>query len=159
MEEDFRWSDSTGNQEVKEEYKEVTWVNIDGKMHLRSGHLPDQPFVELDVETCKVKEDYEPWTSEGNLLNWTDDSVQSTIGDDEGGYRYLRSAQMHYLNDELWVIVTYNTKEYQSRVKRLVIEVYKRKGRHFTRTQEIPLFKEDGSTPFLGAKDRREYCA
>jgi len=73
-----------------------------------------------------VKEGFEPWTSQDNLLNWTDSSTQSTVGNDEDGYRYFRGAQMHYLNEELWVIVTYFAKEYTSPLKRLVIEVYKR---------------------------------
>lgn len=63
---------------------------------------------------------------------------------------------MHYLNDELWIIVEYlDTASWSSgSVKRYVIEVYSRKDRHFTRVQEIPLYKEDGETLFLGAKRR-----
>jgi hypothetical protein len=87
---DWEWEKSHGTAEVKGVYKEVTFVLIDGKMHIRSSHLPNEPFVELDPDTCKVKEGYEPWTSEGNLLNWTSDTEQSTIGDEENGYRYLR---------------------------------------------------------------------
>jgi len=160
MREDFYCEECTGSAETQSIYSEVTWVVIDNKVHIRSAHLPDQPFVELDVDTCKVMEDYEPWTSEDNLLNWTDNTTQSTVGNDEDGYRYFRGAQMHYLNDELWVIVPYFAKEYTSSLKRLVIEVYKREGRHFTRTNEILLKKEDGVTPFKGAKRRaQEYCS
>ena len=126
----------------------MTWVRINGKVHLRSEHLPDQPFVELDVETCKVKEGYEPWTSEGNLLNWTKTDVASTEGDEENGFRYLRATQMHFLNNELWIMVPYYESDYNSAIKRLVVEVWKLKGRHFTRTQEIPLFKENGTSSF-----------
>ena len=63
---------------------------------------------------------------------------------------------MHYLNNELWIIVPYHdTCDWGTgSVKRYVIEVYRRNNRHFTRVQEIPLFKEDGTTPFLGAKRR-----
>ena len=53
------------------EYSEVTFVTIDGKIHIRSGHLPNEPFVELDKATHKVKEGFEPWTSTDNLLSWT----------------------------------------------------------------------------------------
>ncbi len=122
-------------------------------MHIRSGHLPNEPFVELDPETCMVKENYEPYTSEDNLLNWTSEE-SSNFGDEEGGYRYLRPTQMHYLNKELWIIVPYYAKEYTSSIKRLVIEVWELEGRHFTRKQQIPLFKEDGKTPFVGSKSR-----
>ena len=56
---------------MKDIFKEVTFVTIEGKIHIRSAHLPIEPFVELDPETCEVKENYEPWTSEDNLLNWS----------------------------------------------------------------------------------------
>ena len=111
------WQESTGCTEVKNTYKAVTFVNIDGKVHLRSGHLPDEPFVELDVETCKVKEGYEPFTSQDNLLSWTSDTEQSTIGDEQQGFRYLRGAQMHYLNGELWIMATYRAGTWDSEVK------------------------------------------
>ena len=64
------WEDSNGNYECRREYNQVTFVRIDGKVHIRSSHLPDQPFVELDYESCAVKENYQPWTSQDNLLNW-----------------------------------------------------------------------------------------
>ena len=86
---DQYWEESKGDTSVKNIYKQVTFVRIDGKVYLRSGHLEDQPFVELDVETCKVKEGFTPWTSEDNLLNWSKTDVQSTIGDSDGGFRYL----------------------------------------------------------------------
>jgi hypothetical protein len=87
----------------------VTFVRIDGKIYLRSGHLEDQPFVELDVETCKVKEGFTPWTSGDNLLNWSKTDVQSIIGDSDGGFRYLRPTQMHYHEGELWIVAPYYT--------------------------------------------------
>ena len=46
------WEDSDGNKDVKDSYKQVTFVTIDGKVHIRSGHLPDQPFVALDYDKC-----------------------------------------------------------------------------------------------------------
>jgi len=52
MREDFTCEDCTGCAETQSIYKEVTWVVIDDKVHIRSAHLPDQPFVELDVDTC-----------------------------------------------------------------------------------------------------------
>jgi len=141
------WDESSGNADVRSIYKQVTFVRIDEKVYLRSGHLPDQPFVPLDYEKCAVsEEEFTPWTSEDNLLNWQSIDSPSMIGDDEGGYRWLRATQMHYLNNELWIIVPYlDTKDWSSgSIKRYVIEAYKREGHHFTRTQEIPLYKEDG---------------
>ena len=132
-ESDQYWEESRGNTSVKNEYKQVTWVRIDGKIYLRSGHLPNEPFVELDIEECKVKENYEPWTSTDNLLNWTDSEAQSTVGSAETGYRYLRPTQMHYMNSELWVVAPYYADKYSSSIKRLVIEVYSRDNRNFTR--------------------------
>ena len=154
---DQYWEDSTGNTSVKSTYNQLTWVRIDGKIYMRSGHLEDQPFVELDTESCKAKEDFTPWTSEDNLLNWTKSDVQSSIGSEAEGYRYLRPTQMHYHNNELWVMVPYYQDSYTSPVKRLVIEVFEREEgtQHFKKKNEIPLFKEDGLTPFLGAKRRR----
>lgn len=143
-ESDQYWEESKGNTAVKSEYKQVTWVRIDGKIYLRSGHLENEPFVELDIDQCKVKEDYTPWTSEDNLLNWTKTDEQSTIGNEEDGYRYLRPTQMHYHNGELWIMVPYYTNSYTSPIKRLVVEVYTRDGQHFTKSDEIPLFMEDG---------------
>ena len=63
---------------------------------------------------------------------------------------------MHYLNNELWIMAPYYTDSYDSDIKRLVVEVYDRNDRHFTRTQEITLYKEDGLTPFRGAKRRKK---
>ena len=40
---------------------------------------------------------------------------------------------MHYLNNELWIMVPYYTKDYNSPIKRLVVEVWERNERHFTR--------------------------
>jgi len=134
---DWSWANSDGNRECKDVYKDVTFVTIDGKVHLRSSHLPDQPFVELDVEKCAVKEDYEPWTSEDNLLNWSEDNETGEVQESEtDGYRLLRPTQMHYFDNELWIIVPYyRTNKYTSgTIKRLVVEVWKREGRHFTRT-------------------------
>ena len=148
------WNDSSGCTEVKNIYKVLTFVNIDGQVHVRSGHLPDEPFVPLDRETCKVAENYQPFTSEDNLLNWTSDSEQSAIGSAEKGYRYLRGAQMHYRDNELWIMASYKESTWDSPIKQYVVEVYKREGRCFRRTQEIPLFKEDGTTRFQGAKRR-----
>jgi hypothetical protein len=74
MGDNFTWAESSGATDVKSVYKNLTFVNIEGKIHIRSGHLPEEPFVALDSETCKVQENYEPWTSEDNLLNWTSDS-------------------------------------------------------------------------------------
>ena len=62
---------------------------------------------------------------------------------------------MHYLNGELWIVAPYYESNYESAIKRYVVEVWKREGRHFTRVQEIPLYKEDGSTNFQGSKDRK----
>lgn len=109
----------------------------------------------IDKDSCKIKEDYEPWTSEGNLLNFTKTDEESKEGSEEGGYRYLRGTRMHYLNGELWIVVPYYESNYESAIKRYVVEVWKREGRHFTRVQEIPLFKEDGSTNFQGSKNRK----
>ena len=106
---DQYWEESKGDTSVKSIYKQVTFVRIDGKVYLRSGHLEDQPFVELDVETCKVKEGFIPWTSEDNLLNWSKTEVQSTIGDNDSGFRYLRPTQMHYNDSELWIVAPYYT--------------------------------------------------
>ena len=117
--------------------------------------MADEPFVLLDRDTCKVKEGYEPWTSEGNLLNWSKTDEQSTEGDSDKGFRYLRATQMHYHDDELWIVAPYYEGAYESSIKRLVVEVYSKEGRHFTRTQEIPLTKEDGVTAFQGAKRRK----
>jgi len=99
------WIEKDGNNSAN--YKSVTFVLIDGKVHIRSGHLPEEPFVELDSDKCAVKESYTPFTSEGNLLNWTKDGENSTDGDDNRGYRYLRATQMHYKNNELWVMAVY----------------------------------------------------
>ena len=148
------WDDSAGCTEVKNTYKTLTFVDIDGTIHVRSGHLPGEPFVPLDRETCKVAENYEPWTSEGDLLNWTSDSEQSAVGSAERGYRYLRGAQMHYLDGELWVMASYKESTWDSPIKQCVVEVWKRENRHFKRAREIPLFKEDGTTRFQGAKRR-----
>ena len=54
---------------------------------------------------------------------------------------------MHYLDNELWIVVPYfkrNTWYSSGALMRIIVEVYKREGRNFTRTQEIPLLKEDG---------------
>jgi len=64
-------------------------------MHIRSGHLEDHPFVELDPETCKVKDNFTPWTSQDDLLKWSKTDVQSTIGDSDTGFRYLRPIPLH----------------------------------------------------------------
>lgn len=133
----------------------MTFVLIDGKMHIRSGHLEDHPFVELDPETCKVKDNFTPWTSQDDLLKWSKTDVQSTIGDSDTGFRYLRPTQMHYHDGELWIVAPYYTDAFDSPIKRLVVEVYQREGRHFTRILEIPLHKEDGITTFKGSKQRR----
>ena len=61
---------------------------------------------------------------------------------------------MHYRNDELWVMAVYKENSWTSSVKQYVVEVYKRTGRHFKRIQEIPLFKENGTDAFKGAKRR-----
>jgi len=90
---------------------------------MRSSHLPDQPFVPIDKETCKVKEEYEPWTSEGNLLNWTnlEENKAEDGGDDEFGKRTLRATLMHYLDNELWIVAPYYKND---QVKRMAVEVY-----------------------------------
>lgn len=62
---------------------------------------------------------------------------------------------MHYHDGELWIVAPYYESNYESSIKRLVVEVWKKEGRHFTRTQEIPLTKEDGVTSFQGAKRRK----
>ena len=129
-------------------------MTIDGKIHIRTGTEPNEPFVELNVETCRVKEDFQKWTSDDNLLNWADTGAVAVEGDDEKGYRYLRGSQMHYLDNELWIGVPYYESDYNSSIKGLVMEVWTREGRHFSRTQEIPLYKEDGKTTFKGAKRR-----
>ena len=61
------------------------------------------------------------------------------------------------MNNQLWIAVPYLTeKNVDSQIKRIVVEVYNREGRNFERTQEIELFKEDGETPWRGAKNRPE---
>ena len=88
--ETWHWAESHGCREV-DEYGELTFVLIDGTVHVRSSHMPDQPFAELDPETCKVKENFDPWTSEGNLLNFASKEEESKEGDREKGFRYLRA--------------------------------------------------------------------
>ena len=159
--ENLHWNESKGSQDTQNDHKEceLTFVTIDGKIHIRTGSQPDEPFVELDVETCKVKEGFQKWTSDDNLLNWANKEAAAPEGDDEKGYRYLRSSQMHYLDDELWIGVPYHESDYESSIKGLVMEVWTRNERHFSRSQEIPLYKEDGTTRFQGAKRRKHnYC-
>ena len=62
---------------------------------------------------------------------------------------------MHYHDNELWIVAAYHESNYDSAIKRYVVEVWTREGNHFTRTEEIPLTKEDGSTAFQGAKRRK----
>ena len=81
-----------------------------------------------------MKEGYEPFTSTDDLLKWTSDTEDSTIGDSEKGFRYLRATQMHYRDDELWVMAVYKESSWTSSVKQYVIEVYEREGRNFKRT-------------------------
>ena len=52
-------------------------------------------------------------------------------------------------------MAAYYTDAFDLPIKRLVVEVYQREGRHFTRIQEKPLFKEDGITTFKGSKNRK----
>ena len=99
-------------------------MTIDGKIHIRTGTEPNEPFVELNVETCRVKEDFQKWTSDDNLLNWADTGAVAVEGDDEKGYRYLRGSQMHYLDNELWIGVPYYESDYNSSIKGLVMEVW-----------------------------------
>ena len=152
MESDFTWAENNGCQEVRSEYEYVNFVRIDNKIHIRSKHLSDEPFAEIDPETCKIKENFTKWTSDDNLLNWTNDRVPD--GDAERGYRKLNMTQMHYLNNELWVIAAYwsERSEDGGSLKQYVIEVWEREGHHFSRKQEIPLFMNDGTTPWRGAK-------
>ena len=90
-EETYYWEDATGCETVKDEYKEVTWVNINDQIYLRSSHLPNEPFLPLDREACKIKENYESFTSEDNRLNWSSCTENSSIYDAARGYRYLRA--------------------------------------------------------------------
>ena len=131
---DWLWNDSSGSSEGQSTYDNVTFVVIDGQLHMRSSHLPDQPFVPIDKDTCKPKEEYEPWTSEGNLLNFSKTDEESKEGNAETGFRYLRVTQMHYLNNELWIGVPYYASDYNSSIKGLVMEVWTRNDRHFSRT-------------------------
>lgn len=82
-ESDQYWEDSTGCTEVKSTYKDVSMVNIDGQIYIRSSHLPNEPFAPIDIATKKIKEEYEPWTSEGNLLNFTDLEENKQVDGDE----------------------------------------------------------------------------
>jgi len=41
---------------------------------------------------------------------------------------------MHYHDSELWIVAPYYTQEFDSPIKKLVVEVYEREDRHFTRT-------------------------
>ena len=88
---DWYWDESKGATDVKNTYTDVTFVVIDGQVHMRSSHLPDEPFAPIDKQTCKVREEYTPFTSEGNLLSFTKTDEGSTEGSPENGYRYLRA--------------------------------------------------------------------
>jgi hypothetical protein len=84
------------------------------------------------------------------MLNWTSKDYEETDAGDKG-VRFMRGTCLASDGEYIYALACYKEKNWDSNIKRIVCEVYELVNKTISLVKEVPLLREDGTTPYHGS--------